>query len=237
MRCSKSAAQPSVTALSPRRRSSTGEARGGVGEVLGVAGLVEERAPVVEAAHRLDHEHHLAGDLDRRAEGARRLQLAVLEVEVDVRLRAEVDPEPGQRRLERGQHLVGGEAGVPRGRAEHPRDVPALRLRETDPDGPCGTPVGGRLEQLLGVGEQRAALRSERVELEAEAPVEVEVVVGAEGAHSLLRARDALEVDRGEVLLGRLVPRELEPLALGAVGLVRDPGPQVAEADRLAVHL
>jgi hypothetical protein len=57
-----------------------------VREVLGVTGLVEERAVVVGAAHRLDDEHHTVGDLDRRAERARALRRPLVEVEVDVLL-------------------------------------------------------------------------------------------------------------------------------------------------------
>ena len=63
-----------------------GERGADVREVLGVACLVEERAPVVGSAHRLDDEHDAAGHLDRRAEGARRLQRAALDVELDVLL-------------------------------------------------------------------------------------------------------------------------------------------------------
>ena len=68
----------------------------GVAEVLGVAGLVEERAPVVGAARGLDHEHHLVRHLDRHAERARILQRAVLDVEDDVLLSVEVDGSPSQ---------------------------------------------------------------------------------------------------------------------------------------------
>ena len=45
-----------------------------------MARFVEERLPVVLPADRLDHEHHLAGHFDRRAERARRLgDMAVTE--------------------------------------------------------------------------------------------------------------------------------------------------------------
>ena len=66
-------------------------------EVLGVAGLVEERAPVVGAADRLDDEHDAVRDLDRRAERARRLLLPLLDVELDVLLLVDVDAEVRQR--------------------------------------------------------------------------------------------------------------------------------------------
>ena len=68
-----------------------------VREVLGVASLVEERAPVVRAADRLDHEHDLVGDLDRGAERSRGLRRPLLEVEMDVLLGVQVDPEVGTR--------------------------------------------------------------------------------------------------------------------------------------------
>src|ERR671937_1589490 len=67
-----------------------GEVARGVAVVLRVPGLVEERAPVVGSADRLDHEHHLVGDLDRGAERARRLLRALLDIEVDVLLTVEV---------------------------------------------------------------------------------------------------------------------------------------------------
>ena len=86
--------------------------------MLGVAGLVEERLPVVVAADRLDHEHHPAGHLDRRAERSRALARPLLEVEMDVLLRAQVDPEVSERRLERGQHPVGRVRLVELGGAE-----------------------------------------------------------------------------------------------------------------------
>ena len=49
------------------------ERRRRVRVVLSVPGLVEERAPVVGPALRLDHEHDSVRDLDRDAKRARRL--------------------------------------------------------------------------------------------------------------------------------------------------------------------
>ena len=92
--------------------------RGDVREMLRVPSLVEERVPVVGAAHRLDHEHYPTRHFDRRAEGARALARARIEVEVDVLLRAQVDAEPVQRPLERRDHAVAGEALVPVAAAE-----------------------------------------------------------------------------------------------------------------------
>ena len=103
-----------------------------MGEVLGVAGLVEERAPVVDAADRLDHEHDALRHLDRRAERARRLLLALLDVELDVLLAVEVDAQVGERRLERGQHLVAPGTTSPtpaRGRGARRRSAAPRRAR------------------------------------------------------------------------------------------------------------
>ena len=99
-----------------------------VREVLGVPGLVEEGAPVVRAADRLDHEHDLVRDLDRGAEGARGLRRPLLDVEMDVLLGAQIDPEVGQRRLQRRQHLVRREELVPDLCAEDAGNVPAHGL-------------------------------------------------------------------------------------------------------------
>ena len=76
--------------------------------MLRVAGLVEERAPVVGAADRLDHEHHAVRHLDRRAERPRGLVLALLHVELHVRLRAEVDAEIGERPSSAGSMAAAG---------------------------------------------------------------------------------------------------------------------------------
>jgi hypothetical protein len=74
--------------------------RRSVREVLGVPRLVQQRGVVVGAALRQHHEVDLVGHADGTAEGARRLELAHLGVEMDVGLRGEVDAEPGERTLE-----------------------------------------------------------------------------------------------------------------------------------------
>ena len=147
---------------------------GDVRVVLGVTGLVEERAPVVDTAHRLDHEHDAAGDLDRRAERPWALLRPLLDVELDVLLRAQVDPEVGEGDLERGNHLLRGEGLVPGGGAEDARDVPALRLRKPDAARP-EEPVGRLFVLLLRRLQHRAALVRELLEREAKTAVEVEV--------------------------------------------------------------
>src|SRR5206468_2108858 len=147
---------------------------------LRVAGLVEERLPVVAAADRLDDEHHAAGHLDRGAERSRRLLRPRLEVEVDVLLRAEVDAEVAQRRLERGHHPVAGEGLVPFRRAEEPRHVPGARVREADAEPLAEEPVAHLLPPAFGLVEELTALVRELVETEAEPLVELVVVRRAE---------------------------------------------------------
>src|SRR5215470_17374942 len=102
--------------------------------MLGVAGLVEEGPPVVRSALRLHHEHDAARHLDRRAERSRVLVGALLEVELDVLLRAQVDAEVGEGALERRKHPVAGELLIPRGAPPGATDVPASELAEADPD-------------------------------------------------------------------------------------------------------
>src|SRR5437762_7212879 len=126
-------------------------------------GLVEERAPVVRAALRLDHEHDALRDLDRHAERPRRLVRPVLDVELDVSLRAQVDAEIRERRLERRNHPVLGERAVPRDAAPDARDVPALDLAETEPDACAEEAVARVLPEPLGRVEETAALVGEIV--------------------------------------------------------------------------
>ncbi len=139
-------------------------ARGGVGEVLGVSGLVEERGPVVVASDRLNDEHHLAGHLDRRAEGTRALAGPLLDVEVDVVLRPQVDPEIAERCLERGKHPLGRVGLVELGCAEEARHVGRPGVGETDSEAPAEETVSRLLPRGLGLFEQVRALRGQLVE-------------------------------------------------------------------------
>ena len=214
------------------------QVRVGEGEVLGVARLVEERVPVVRPALRLDHEHHLAGDLDRGAEGARALRRPLLDVEVDVLLRVEVDAEVRERAAERGQHPVGGERLVPARAAEQPADVVSLGVREADPDALPQEPVHRVLVPALGRVEERAALGGEPFEVVLEAvAVEVEVGRRAELGDGALGRVDGAEVERVQVLLGQVVPGLLELRARVAVGGVGDRRRQHPVAHRLTLVL
>ena len=222
-------AEPPLLHLQARRRER---------EVLHVAGLVEERAPVVGTAHRLDHEHHLAGHLDRGAEGARVLGRARLDVEVDVPLRIEVDPEPGERAVQRGQHPVGGEDGVPARAAEQSAGVVALGLVEADPDIGPQSAVHRLLVEALGRVEKVVALGSKAVDVPAEA-VAVEREIGglAELGNSARIRLGRLEVDRVQLAVGQIVAELLERAAGVAVWLVRDRRGQHPVADRAAAVL
>jgi len=150
--------------------------RGRVREVLGMARFVEQRPPVVRAADRLDHQHHLAGNLDWSAEGAGGLRRPLLEIEMDVLLSVQVDPEVGQGRFERRQHLVRREELVPDLRAEDAGHVPAPRFVEAEADPVAEQLVGRVLVHLLRRVEHRPALIGEVVEPIAETPVEIDVV-------------------------------------------------------------
>jgi hypothetical protein len=207
----------------------------GVGEMLGVAGLVEEGAPVVGTALRLHHEHHAARHLDRRAERPRILARAVLEVELDVLLRPEVDPEIGECPLERRQHPVGREGRVPFDAAPGPAHVPALDLAEPDPDTRAEEPVACLHPEVLRVGKEAPALLREVVEGQAEAPVEVGVAVGAQPAGLALDDLRRLQLERDQVFLGERESRRVDPLAYGAALLVHQPRPEHPERDLLAV--
>ena len=208
---------------------------GDVRVVLGVTGLVEERAPVVDTAHRLDHEHDAARDLDRRAERPWALLRPLLDVELDVLLRAQVDPEVGEGDLERGNHLLRGEGLVPAGGAEDARDVPALRLRKPDAGARPEEPVGRLFVLLLRRLQHRAALVRELLEREAKTAVEVEVRLRAELRNRALHDLDGLDEDRIEVLVGEAVSRLLQALPTAAVVGVGHRRTDHPVGDRLAV--
>ena len=206
--------------------------------MLGVPGLVEERMPVVRAAHRLDDQHDPAGNLDRRAERARALVRPASHVEFDVRLRGEVDPEVGERAGERRQHRRSREAGVPLGSAQEAEEVGARRLVERKPE-----PVA---EELVERARRRAPRSSpggprhdspSAARAEVEALVQLAVARGAERGDALADRVERPAVDRVQPLLDHLGARGLEPQPPLAVGLVRDLGAQQAVADRLAVDL
>ena len=205
-------------------------------EVLGVSGLVEERVPVVRAALGLDHQHHLVRDLDRRAERAGALRRALLDVEVDVALRIEVDAEVRQRAAQRRDHAVGGERLIPAGSSEEAPNVIPLRVGKPDADALAQHPVHRLLVEQLGRIEKRAALRRQpfQVVLEAVA-VEVEVGRRAQLGHGTLGDVRCFEVERIQVLLGQVVSRLFEPAARVAVGRVRDRRRQHPVADGLTL--
>src|SRR5579864_3197991 len=204
--------------------------------MLRVAGFVEERTPVVRAALRLDHEDDAVRNLDRDAECARRLVRAVLEIELDVALRAQVDAELGERRLERRHHAVLRKRLVPAGAAKHARDVPALDLAESEADPRAEEAIARVLPEPLRRVEEPPALVGEIVEGVLEAAIELGVVRRAEPLR--LAVDDLVLADvQVVVLLRRLVARVLERLAALAVVLVRDAGAQVAVRDLLVPDL
>ena len=196
----------------------------GVAEVLGVAGLVEERAPVVGAADRLDHEHHLVRHLDRRAERARRLLRPLLDVELDVLLAVEVDPEVGQRRPQRRHHLLAREALVPLRRAEQALQVPALEVVERNAEHGSRGRVEPLFVELLGVGEERLALRGELLQPEAEALVELDVGLDAERGQ-LAAGRSRRRRGRSGSGAPRSPPTSRGRAARAARGRARSPSP------------
>jgi hypothetical protein len=79
-------------------------------------------------------------------------------------LRAQIDAEVGERRLERGEHPVAREGRVPVRAAQHPSDVPAFGVGEGHSDALAEQPVGDLLVQLLGRGEEGSALAGDVVE-------------------------------------------------------------------------
>ncbi len=235
-RCSSRNAQASVTALSPRQRASNPERRGRVREVLRVAGLVEQRAPVVDSPDRLDAQDDATGDVDGRAERPRILARTRLEVEMDVALRSQVDAELRQRRLERCKHPLGGKTAVPAVRPQQTRDVRAPRLVEPDPEPGPEQSIEGAGVQALRLGEEALALLPQPREAEAESLVERAVGAAAQLGGGRMGALEHLAVGRVQ-LLRQVDARPLELLPALAVGLVRDRWTQLSVADGAAGHV
>ena len=207
--------------------------------MLGVAGLVEERAPVVVAADRLDHEHHLARDLDRRAERARALAGARLEVEVDVPLRAEVDPEIAQRRLERRKHPVGRvgscparargrDAATSEGRASE-RPIPSRSRKRRSPA--CSHMPLGLVEQRPCTARRARRARS-RSACRARSSSATPSLATASRSIRAASRYTGFSCSSSSSSAGAL-----EPLAPVAVGLVRHRRPQHPVRDLLAVDV
>ena len=136
------------------------KSRVGEGEVLGVARLVEEGLVVVLAALRQDDEDDAAGYADRRAERTRALARPGLDVELDVPLGVEVDPQPRERRAKCRQGALGDEACVELGRAPQPCEVGEGGILEPDADPPAQGRVDLLAVERVGLGRERAVSRS-----------------------------------------------------------------------------
>ena len=140
-----------------------GEVGADVREVLGVAGLVEQHAEVVLTALRQHAQVDLVRHAHRRAERARRLELAHLGVEVDVGLRVEVDAQAGQGAPQRRQQRVGAEGVVEPLGAPQVRQVGVAELRERDAQALADQPVHDALVEALRVREERLELGAQVV--------------------------------------------------------------------------
>ena len=237
IRWSKSIAQPSVTALSPSRFSS-----------IFRSGEVNAKCSVWPASWKSANQSSgppwgwitsmtLSG-ISIGAQNARgRLRRPLLDVQVDVLLRIQVDAEVAERPAQRRHHPVGGKRLVPARAAEEAADVVTLGLAEADADVLPQRPVHRLLVQALRRVEKRPALGREAFEIHAEAiAVELEVRRRAEVWHGPLRDVDGVEVERVQVLLGEGATRVLQAAPLVAVGGVRDRRRQHPVADRAAVH-
>src|SRR5262249_53391029 len=127
------------------------------------------------------------------------------------------------------------ECGVPFGSAPGTPYVPTRDLAEPESE-PCAEePVARLFPEGLRVGEQPAALFGEVVEQEAEAAVEVGVVLGAEPPRLALADLRSLKLEDVQMILGELVPRRLDSGADVAVLLVHKSRLEHPIRDLLAV--
>ena len=157
------------------------EVRAHVREVLRVPGLVQQHAVVVLPAVRQHDEVDLVRYAHGRAEGARRLELADLGVEVHVGLGVEVDAQPGERAPQRRDERVALEDGVEALGAPQAGQVGEVELRERDAEALAHQAVHDALVETLGVGEEPLELGAQVVVVEtADRAVQLLVVRVAE---------------------------------------------------------
>ena len=149
----------------------------------------------------------------------------------------ELDPEPGERALERGHHPLGREHGVPLGGAEQARRCPSAAPRRARRRRAPGT--AGRSRPRTAARSSSRSRRHWSASSSRRKPKrrwQLDVVRRPEAGHRVAHDRGGLEVDRVQVLLAELAPRLLERLPLGAVGLVRHRRAEHPVRDLLAVH-
>ena len=152
-----------------------------------------------------------------------------------VRLRADVDAELGERRLECGQHLVGRVLRVELRRAEESADIPRLRLVEPEAEARAEQSVALVFPQSLRVVEHGAAFDRKLVEPEPEALVQLVVVRCVELSDRVAVDSMRIEVEGIEVLVEEADPLLVDALPLAAIGLVRHDDARHAIRHRLPV--
>src|SRR5689334_4523986 len=115
---------------------------------------------------------------------------------MDVRLAAQVDPEPGEGLLERRDQPLGFEQLVEVGRAEEARQVRPPELAEGGKRGSLELPVEHRPIAVRGLLQEAIRLPAKPLEVD---PAQLSVGVGiagpAELRADLVRAAESLAVD------------------------------------------
>ena len=235
IRCSRSIAQPSVTELSPSRRNSTGRS----GETWAKCSAwpaswkkaCQSSGPPIGLMTSITRSGTSIGAQNARGlffgRGSRSRWTFSWE-------RRSI-PRPSSVHSSAATMRSPGKPSSHSLRAEDTRDVEAPRLLERH----AGAAAQERVErghvELLGLGEEGAALLGELVEREPEAVVELEIARSAEGARALAPLLVQRGPARGQLLLRERDARRVELFALAAVGLVRDRGAEHPVRDVLAV--
>ncbi len=236
IRCSSSIAQPSVTALSPRRRSSTASSAR-VFAKCSVWPASWKRArqssgPPIGWITSITFPGTSTGEQNARGLLFGRCSTSRCTFSCARRSM----PRPWSVPSSAGSIRSAGKTGSHFVARKTRADVPAAGLFEPDADALAEHPVGRVLVERLGRVEEGAALTRQVVEPVAELVVELAVARDAEVApRRRVRLLVRREQDRVQVLLGELVPHPLDALAPVAVVAVRDRRPQHPERDVLAV--
>ncbi len=205
-------------------------------EVLRVPGLVQEHAVVVLTAGGQDHEIDLVRDAHGSTEGARRLELADLGVEVHVGLGVEIDAHAGQGAAQRRDERLAFEDAVEALGAPQRGEVGEVELREGHAEAFADEAVHDPLVEAVGVGEKPLEFGAEVVVVEAAyRAVELLVVGIAKLQREVVTAPPERVEQRVEVLRRGREARRLDAGAARPVGLVGLDHARLAQPEGLTV--
>ena len=204
--------------------------------MLGVPGLVKQRAVVVLPALWQHDQQDAAGDADRCAERARPLAGAGLDVELHVALGIQVDAEAEKRRAQGRKRPLGGERGVELRRAPEPAEVGRSRIGERHPHPASQLCIDVAAIEVVRRGQEPARVLVQGRRGEAEPLVQLQHRRGLQVVDEVAAADGDLLVEGIQPLRGDVAAGGVQPQPALAVGLVDQARAHLAVGHLGAVH-